>query len=70
MEVPRLGVEWDLQLPAHTTATAMQNPHLVCDLNHSSPQHQNLNPLRGPGTEPISSWILVGFVTAEPQREL
>ena len=23
-----------------------------------------------PGTEPISSWILVGFVTTEPQREL
>ena len=23
-----------------------------------------------PGIEPASSWILVGFVTAEPQREL
>ena len=24
----------------------------------------------GPGTEPASSWIWVGFVTAEPQGEL
>ena len=24
----------------------------------------------GPGNEPTSSWILVGFVTAEPLREL
>ena len=24
----------------------------------------------GPGIEPVSSWILVGFVTTEPQREL
>ena len=24
MEVPRLGVEWELQLPAYTTATATQ----------------------------------------------
>ena len=26
MEVPRLGVELELQLPAYTTATAMQDP--------------------------------------------
>ena len=24
----------------------------------------------GPGIEPASSWVLVGFVTAEPQGEL
>ena len=23
-----------------------------------------------PGTEPTSSWILVGFITAEPRQEL
>ena len=39
MEVPRLGVESELQLPAHATATAMQ------DLHHSSRQRQILNPL-------------------------
>ena len=32
MEVPRLRVELELQLLAYTTATAMQDPRLVCDL--------------------------------------
>ena len=41
----------------------------VCDLHHSSRQLQILNPL-SKGIEPISSWILVGFVSAEPQWEL
>ena len=31
MEVPRLGVESELQLPADTTATATQGPSHVCD---------------------------------------
>ena len=45
MEVPRLGVQSELQLPAYTTATAMQDPSHVCDLHQSSQQHQILNPL-------------------------
>ena len=45
MEVPRLGVESELQLPAYTTATATWDPSHVCDLHHSSLQHQILNPL-------------------------
>ena len=45
MEVPRLGVEMELQLPAYTTAIAMQDLSLVCDLYHSSWQHRILNPL-------------------------
>ena len=36
MEVPRLGGELELQLPAYTTATATQDPILICDLHHSS----------------------------------
>ena len=35
-EVPRLGAELELQLPAYATATATQDPSLVCDLYHSS----------------------------------
>ena len=41
MEVPRLGVELELQLSAYTTATATaivtatKDPSHVCDLNHS-----------------------------------
>ena len=45
MEVPRLGVELELQLPAYTTAIAMPDPSQVCDLYCSSWQHQILNPL-------------------------
>ena len=36
MKIVRLAVELELQLPAHTTATAMQDLSLVCDLHHSS----------------------------------
>ena len=41
----RLGVKSELQLPAYTTATAIQDPSHVCNLYHSSRQHQILNPL-------------------------
>ena len=44
-EVPRLGVELRLQLPAYATATATQDPRSVCNLHHSSRQYQILNPL-------------------------
>ena len=45
MEVPRLGVQLELQLPAYATATATSDPSHACDLHHSSQQHQILNPL-------------------------
>ena len=45
MEVPRLGVESELQLLAYATATATWDPSHVCDLHHSSRQCQILNPL-------------------------
>ena len=45
MEVPRLGVELELQLLAYTTATAMSDPSPICDLHHSSQQGQILNSL-------------------------
>ena len=45
MEVLRLEVESELQLPAYTTATAMPDVSLVCDLLHSSWQRRILNPL-------------------------
>ena len=46
MEVPRLGVQLELQLLAYTSATATWNLSHVCDLHHSSQKHQILNPLR------------------------
>ena len=45
MEVPRLGVQSELQLPAYTTATATWGPSRVCNLQHSSQQRWVLNPL-------------------------
>ena len=36
VEIPRLGFESELQLPAYTTATAMPDPSPICDLHCSS----------------------------------
>ena len=45
LEVPGLGVESELQLPAYTTATATPDPSCICDLHHGSRQRRILNPL-------------------------
>ena len=45
MEVPRVGVEAELQLPAYTTATATWDPSCIWDLNHTLRQGQLFNPL-------------------------
>ena len=45
MEVPRLGVKLELQLPAYTIATATWDLSRVCDLHHISRQCGILNPL-------------------------
>ena len=64
MEVPRLGVELELQLRA--TATAMPDLSFVCDRHHSSWQHSTLNCYTTAQglNEPASSWILVRLVAA------
>ena len=43
MEIPRLGVELELQRPAYTTATVMPDMSHVWHLNCNSRQHQILN---------------------------
>ena len=48
MEVPKLGVKSELQLPAYTAACGNAG-----SLNHGA----------RPGIEPASSWASVGFVT-------
>ena len=48
----------------------MQDPSHVCDWHRSSWQPQILNPLSKARDGTVSSWILVGFVTTEPWREL
>ena len=46
MEVPRPGVESELQLPTYIPTTATQDPSCICDLHHSSQQRWTLNPQR------------------------
>ena len=62
MEVPRLGVEWKLQLLAYTRATATADRSHIYNyavaLGNASLTHW----VR-PGIELASSWMLVGFVT-------
>ena len=54
MNISRLGVELELQLPAYTTA-------------HGNTR--SLTHWARPGIEPASSWILVRFFTSAPQQE-
>ena len=46
MEVPVLGVESELQLPAYTTAIATPDLSRIYKLQRSLQQHWILNPLR------------------------
>ena len=73
MEVPRLGVKSELQLPASTTATATQDPSCVFDLHHSSRQQWILNPLSRARDQTLiimDASQVPGPLTAEPHREL
>ena len=66
-EVPRLGVESELQLPAYISATLMQDPSRICDLHHSSlqPNEQGLNTLSVTSDCTCSlmdiSWVCYGW---------
>ena len=64
MEVPRLGVESELQLPAYTTAkakataTATPDPSHICDLYHSYSNVGSLTQRARLGIKPTASWEL------------
>ena len=70
MEIPRLGIESELQLPAYVTATAMQDLSHVCDLHHGSQQRRILNPLSEARNRTRNPWYLVEFVSTAPRQEL
>ena len=57
--------------PAYITATVMRNLNRICSLHHNSWQRQIPDPLywAKPGIKPVSSWILVGFVSIAPPWE-
>ena len=62
MEVPRLGVESELQQPAYTTAIVTPDQSHVFDLSTAHSNAGSLNHWVRPGIEPSSSWLLVRFV--------
>ena len=70
MEVTRLGVESELQLLAYTTATAMSDRASSVTYTTAHSNAGSLTHWARPGIEPTSSWILVRFVSVEPQQEL
>ena len=67
-EVPRLGVELELQLPAYITESP--DPSCVCNLHHSSWQCWILNPLSEARNRTCILMDTIGSYPAEPQREL
>ena len=60
IEVPRLGVESELQLPAYVTAPAMQDLNCLCDIHHSSYQCQIASPL-----SETRNWTLILMDTSQ-----
>ena len=51
-EVPRLGVESELQLPAYATAMATLNPGCICDLPAACSNARSLTAEQGQGLNP------------------
>ena len=69
MEVHSLGVESELQLPIYTTATATRDPSPSEAYTTAHSNAGSLTHWARPGIDPMSSWILVGFITSEPRWE-
>ena len=67
MEIPRLGVELELQLPAYTRATetlGIQASSSTYTTAHG--KARSLTHGERPGIEPETSWLLVGFISTAP----
>ena len=69
MDVPKPGAESEPQLLAYTTATATQDPTLLCHLYHSAQQRLILHPLSEARDQPLLL-MDASQVTAEPLWEL
>ena len=57
MEVPRLGVKSELQLPPYTIATATRDPSSICNLHTAHGNTGSLTHWARAGIEPKSLWI-------------
>ena len=65
MEVPRLGVQLELQLPAYTTAPQPQQRGIrAVSATYTTVRGHAGSLTHGarPGIEPKSPWFLVGFI--------
>ena len=70
MEVPRLGVEWSYSC---WPIPQLQQCQIWASSATYTTAHSNARSLTHwarPGTEPTTSWFLVGFISTAPQREL
>ena len=70
MEVPRLGVKSELQLPAYTLAIAAWDQVTSETCTTTQGNTESLIHWAKPRIKPAFSWILARFITAEPQQEL
>ena len=72
MEVPRPAVKLELQLLPYATATATATWDLshVCTYTTAHGNAGSLTKSVRPEIEPVPSWIIVGFISTEPQQEL
>ena len=70
MEIPRLRVQLELQLPAYARATVMPDPSHVSDPHHSSQQCRILNPLNKARNQTHNSWFVFRLVSTSPWWEL
>ena len=79
MEVPRLHRNWKCQFPgwirvgSHQSTLQPQQHQIQAMSANYTATHSNsrsLNHWARPGIEPASSWILLGFITAEPRQQL
>ena len=71
IEIPRLG-ELQVQLPAYTQPQLQKHQIQATSATYTT-AHYNTGSLTHwvrPGTEPIASWLLVGFNSTEPQWEI
>ena len=70
MEIPRLGVESELQLLAYTIATATSYPSASSTHTTAHGNAGSLTSWARPEIEPETLWFLLRFVSAAPRREL
>ena len=70
MEFPRVGVKWELQLPAYTRATATVDPSCICDIHHSSGQRWISDPLSEARDRTCILMDTLKFISAVQQWEL